>query len=220
MPVHIFLSYSHKSRKLAGELKGGLESFGFAVFLAHEDLKPSLPWRKEILKSLRQCDVFIPILTRGFMESDWTDQETGFALALKKKIIPVRVHDNPYGFIGAFQALKCNKNSPDTTCWEIAECLHEESRFAQAVKDGVIDMFLSGSDFREEVPFMMKKLVGFRPFSAAQLHRILEGSSRNHAIYGCRAAQTSMRTLVDDANGKVSRRTIRKYTQAVKSWPY
>jgi hypothetical protein len=215
VPVHIFLSYSHKSRKLAGELKEGLESFGFAVFLAHQDLKPSVPWRKEILQNLRQCDVFIPILTRGFMESDWTDQETGFALALKKKIIPVKVHDNPYGFIGAFQALKWNKSSPDVTVWEIAECLHEESRFAQAVKDGVIEVFLSGSDF-DEVASTVKKLLWFRPFSAEQLHRIIEGSTSNQGIYGCHAAQTPMTTLIEDANGKVSRRAIRKYREAVK----
>jgi nucleoside 2-deoxyribosyltransferase len=212
--VRIFLSYSHKSRRLAGELKDGLESFGFSVFLAHEDLKPSVPWRKEILKNLRQCDVFIPILTRGFTESDWTDQETGFALALKKKIIPVRVHDNPYGFIGAFQALKLNKNSPDTTCWEIAECLHEESRFAQAVKDGAIDMFVSSSDFNE-VASRVKKLLRFRPFSGEQLQR-----TSNNGIYGCHAAQTPMRTLLEDAKGKVSRRAIRNYLDAVKSWPY
>lgn len=219
MPVHIFLSYSHKSRRLAGELKDCLESFGFTVFLAHEDLKPSVPWRKEILKNLRQCDVFIPIVTRGFMESDWTDQETGFALALKKKIIPVRVHDNPYGFIGAFQALKLKKGSSNETCWEIAECLHEESRFAQAVKDGAIDVFLSRSDFNE-VASTVKKLLRLRPFSAEQLYRIIEGSAGNQGIYGCRGARTPMKTLLEDANGKVSRRAIRKYLQAVKSWPY
>jgi len=219
VPVHIFLSYSHKSKKLAGELKDCLQSFGFTVFLAHEDLKPSVPWRREILKNLRKCEVFISVLTKGFMESDWTDQETGFALALKKKIIPVKVHDNPYGFIGAFQALKWNKSSPDVTGWEIAECLHEESRFAQVVKDGVIDVFLSGSDFKE-VASTIKKLLRFRPFSAEQLHRIIEGSASNHGIYGCHAAQTPMKTLIEDANGKVSRRIIRKYFEAVKSWPY
>jgi TIR domain len=217
--VHIFLSYSHKSRRLAGELKEGLESFGFAVFLAHEDLKPSVPWRREILRNLRQCDVFIPILTRGFMESEWTDQETGIALALKKKIIALKVHENPYGFIGAFQALKWNKASPDAICWEITECLHEESRFAQGVKDGVIEVFLSGTDF-DEVASTVKKLLRFRPFSAKQLHRIIEGSTSNHGIYGCHAARTPMKTLLEDANGKVSRRTIRKYQQAVKSWRY
>lgn len=191
MPVHIFLSYSHKSRKLAGELKDCLESFGFTVFLAHEDLKPSVPWRKEILRNLRQCDVFVPVLTRGFMQSDWTDQETGFALALKKKIIPVRVHDNPYGFIGAFQALKLKRGSPHETCWEIAECLHEESGFAQAVKDGAITVFLSGTDFREEVPFTVKKLLGFRPFTTAQLHRIIEGSSKNRNLRMPRGADAN-----------------------------
>ncbi len=85
MPIRVFLSYSHKSKKLAHELKEGLESFEFSAFLAHEDISPSASWRKEIRKSLRDCRVFIPILTKSFVESDWTDQETGIALALKKR---------------------------------------------------------------------------------------------------------------------------------------
>jgi len=95
VPIQIFLSYSHKSKKLAHELEEGLESFEFSVFLAHEDISPSKPWRKEIRKNLRDCQVFVPILTKGFEESDWTDQETGIALARKKKIIPLKVNRNP-----------------------------------------------------------------------------------------------------------------------------
>ncbi len=153
------------------------------------------------------------------MDSDWTDQETGFALALKKKMIPLTVHQHPYGFVGAFQALKWNKASPDATCWQIVECLHEESRFAQAAKDGAIDVFLSGSDFNK-VASTVKKLLRFRPFSVEQLRRIIEGSTGNQGIYGCHAAQPLMKTLIEDADGKVSRRIIREYRQAVKSWPF
>ncbi|HXX17945.1 MAG TPA: toll/interleukin-1 receptor domain-containing protein [Candidatus Acidoferrum sp.] len=218
MPLHIFLSYSHKSRKLAGQLKAGLEHFDFTVFLAHEDIKPSAHWRTEIRKNLRDCDVFIPLLTRGFSESDWTDQETGIALALKKKIIPIKVHQNPHGFIEAVQALKWNKESPYITSWEVTDCLRTDEKFAQAARNGAISAFLSANDFRKEVPYAVSKLLRFRPFSVSQLHRIVEGSSRSHAIFGCWAARTPMETLIRDAKGKVSQRVIRRYREAVESW--
>lgn len=218
MPIQIFLSYSHKAKKLAGELKEGFEYFDFSVFLAHEDIEPSAQWRAEIRKNLRDCDVFIPLLTKTFPESDWTDQETGIALALKKKIIPVKVHQNPHGFIGAVQAMKWNKESSYITCWEVADCLRTDDRFVQSAREGAISAFLSANDFKKEVPYAVSKLLRFRPFSAPQLHRIIEGSSRNQGIYGCWAARTPMETLIKDAKAKVSHRVIRKYREAVESW--
>lgn len=66
----------------------------------------------------------------------------------------------------------------------------------------------------------VKKLLRLRPFSAEQLYRIIGGSAGNQGIYGCRGSRTPMKTLLEDANNKVSHRAIRKYLQAVKSWPY
>lgn len=62
-----------------------------------------------------------------------------------------------------------------------------------------------------EVPIAARALLGFRPFSGKQLHRIIDDSSSRHAIYGCFAAQHSMRELIEDAEGKVSKRVIRRY---------
>src|SRR5260370_2402835 len=218
MPILIFLSYSHKSKKLAGELKQGLQSFDFGVFMAHEDIKPSAQWRKEISKNLSECHVFIPVLTRGFLESDWTDQETGIALALKKKIIPVRVHQNPHGFIDTIQAMKWKKESSYITCWEIADCLRTDELFTKSVREGAISAFLLANDFKKEVPYAIEKLLRFRPFSTAQLHKIIEASSRNQGIYGCWPRRTPMKTLIKDAEGKVRQCVIRKYRHAVQSW--
>jgi hypothetical protein len=69
-------------------VKGFLSTFGMDVFLAHDDLQPSAEWQKEIVQALRKCDVFIPLLTRSFHSSLWTDQETGIAIARKKLILP------------------------------------------------------------------------------------------------------------------------------------
>lgn len=218
--LNIFLSYSHKAKKLAGGLKAGLEEFGFGAFLAHEDVRPPARWRTEIRKALRECDIFIPLLTKAFSESDWTDQETGFALALGKAIIPVKIHhdENPHGFIDHIQALKWNKESSYASAWDVAACIGENEKFRAVARDGAIQAFLAANDFKTEVPIAARSLLGFRPFSAKQLHRIIDESSGRHAIYGCFAAQDSMQELIEDAEGKVSKHVIRRYRERVRKW--
>ena len=108
--LHVFISYSSVDKVYAGELKDYLKGYGLSVFLAHEDIRPTLDWQKEILKNLRSCDVFVAIYSPNFSQSEWTDQETGIAFGLDKFIIPVRMGEDPYGFIGRFQG--CKSDSP------------------------------------------------------------------------------------------------------------
>ncbi len=110
-PLKVFLSYSSKDSRLSGQLKEILENIGFDVFLAHDDIHPSEKWQKRILQELRKTDIFIPVLTRNFRHSLWTDQESGIAFENSRaKILPFRIHLNPYGFLAKFQALKVTKS--------------------------------------------------------------------------------------------------------------
>jgi hypothetical protein len=61
-------------------------------------------------------DGFVAIMTDGFHDSFWTDQEVGFALACGVPVIALRMGKDPYGFLGKFQAL--------STSWDdAAECI-------------------------------------------------------------------------------------------------
>lgn len=63
----LFISYSYKDKKLAGELKEALgEEYGFQVFLAHETISVSTKWEKEIMRNLRNCDALVALLTKSF----------------------------------------------------------------------------------------------------------------------------------------------------------
>ena len=50
-------------------------------------------------------DGFVALMTEDFHDSNWTDQEVGYAVARGVPIIAVRLGKDPYGFIGKFQAL-------------------------------------------------------------------------------------------------------------------
>lgn len=103
--LKLFLSHIADHRGAVGELKTELASLGVAAFVAHQDITPSLEWQAEIEKALSSMDAMVAVLTHGFPESNWTDQEIGWALARGIVLIPVRIDVTPYGFMGRHQAL-------------------------------------------------------------------------------------------------------------------
>ncbi len=216
--IKVFLSYHHNARKTASRVKGFLSAFGLDVFLAHEDLEPSVEWQKEILQALRKCDVFIPLLTRSFHSSPWTDQETGIAVARRKLILPVKFSVVPYGFIGKFQALKARKDL-DETCWVIALNLASKPVFRETITEAVITAFLESGTF-EESARRAKVLPKFEPFSVAHLNRIVEGGAKNSQIYGGRVARDCVRKLIAEGGPKIRGELVRRFEKRVKSWPY
>ncbi len=106
--ISVFISYASQEKHIAGSFASCLKKYcGFQTFLAHEDIRPSAEWEFEIHKALRDTDFFIPLISEAFKASDFTDQETGIAISLDAKIIPVKLERvNPYGFINKYQALQ------------------------------------------------------------------------------------------------------------------
>ena len=139
----MFLSHKQEDVKIAEEFKDCLELFGAQAFIAHRDIAPSAEGRRTMRRHLEElCNVFVPILTRRFRESDWTDQETGIAIARSLIIAPVRVDIDPYGFIDDRQAIRLSHSSPDSaysTCLGLLKGIAKEyPRFREAVKRWLI----------------------------------------------------------------------------------
>jgi hypothetical protein len=106
----LFLSHKAQVKKQTASLKERLSLFGIAAFVAHEDIQPTRAWQNEIENALHSMDAFAALMTDDFHDSDWTDQEVGFALARGVPVIAVHLGLNPYGFIGKFQALRTDWN--------------------------------------------------------------------------------------------------------------
>lgn len=112
--INAFIGHSARQKVLAGRFKVCLVNYcGYDSFLAHEDIPGSALWEEEIIKGIENADFFIPLLSEEFKSSNFTDQEIGIAVALKKKIIPIMLDDiNPYGFINKYQGLQYKPPSP------------------------------------------------------------------------------------------------------------
>jgi hypothetical protein len=104
----LFISHLASDKVSAQKLKDRLEKYGISGFVAHSDIEPTKNWQNEIEVALRTCDSLVALMIIDFHQSNWTDQEIGFALGRDLLIIPVRMGQDPYGFIGKFQAIAFN----------------------------------------------------------------------------------------------------------------
>ena len=104
----IFLSHRSEVKVETAELKERLGIFGVTSFVAHEDIHATQAWQDEIENALASMDGFVALMTADFHESEWTDQEVGYAVARGVPIIAAKLGRDPYGFIGKFQAMRTN----------------------------------------------------------------------------------------------------------------
>ncbi len=180
--LRAFISYAHQDRVAAGNLKIALENFDIETFLAHDDINPSEEWQQVILKSLSGCDIFLPLLTDNFADSNWTDQETGHALAHGKLIIPLKCPNDPYGFISRFQAMRHDPAKPSRTAGRILDLLADKPEFEGAVKDCLVRGLTQSWSFdrSNELAGLLDRWNRFDP---EQANAIVAAASFNDQVY-------------------------------------
>lgn len=149
----VFLSHKSEVKDRCAILKERLRLFGVSAFLAHEDIHPTQKWQVEIENALASMDAMVALMTEGFHDSEWTDQEVGFAFGRGVPIIAVRLGQDPYGFLGKFQALSC---SWETAAKKIVKILIEYERMLDAYIKAIqeCDSFDRGNTLAEILPFI------------------------------------------------------------------
>jgi hypothetical protein len=182
--ARIFISHSHHDREIAGEIKKRLASYGASVFVAHDDIRPTQEWQDAIIDNLKTCDAFLALLTDRFGDSDWTDQETGIAVALDKVIIPIKIDLDPYGFIGKYQALRWSSDK-DESFKTLIRTLVEKNLINA---DNVIDGFTNSHSFRN-AEFNLDLVTAMPGFSKAQINKIASGAVLNNQIWNATGAK-------------------------------
>lgn len=179
-----FLSYSSKDRRLAGRVKKKLEFYGIEVFLAHEDITPSHQWLQEIIKNIKACDVFFPLLTKEFSKSNWTDQEAGMAAVLSKHMMPLSLGGvKPYGFLAGFQALKLNQRTLDKCSVDILMGLARQKKLKEKTQNSFVESLIRSRSF-DEAKERSELLDKLGPYKKEQVQRILKGYLENSQISG------------------------------------
>lgn len=195
--VKIFLSYSSKNKELAGNIKEWLSDFGFKVFLAHDDIEPSLQWQKVIIEKLKECHIFIPIMTPEFDISHWTDQESGIAFILDKVIIPISINGetNPHGFTAIYQALKMNPTHIATGCVRIVNILKNDSKFASFVIN-ILLKSLETSRTYATAEYYFSLISDFKFWNKELFNHLLKITIKNNQIHYAAGVRQTLPVMI------------------------
>ncbi|MBL8166277.1 MAG: SUMF1/EgtB/PvdO family nonheme iron enzyme [Anaerolineae bacterium] len=86
---HIFISYSHDNHEIASEIASQLTTRGFDVWIDHRRIDFGADWWKTIAQAIRDCSVFVIIMSPESDKSEWVQRELALADALKKPLMPI-----------------------------------------------------------------------------------------------------------------------------------
>lgn len=194
--IRIFLSYSTLNKIGAGKIKTWLSNMGFNVFLAHEDIEPSLEWQTVIIQNLESCHIFIPIITKEFVQSKWTDQESGIAFTRKKLIIPISVDgNNPHGFIGIYQGLPMDREYMEKAFVKIVKAIIKNKKYASVVIDLLINSLGSSRTFASS-EWKTSIISEYESFTKEQFDLLLKTSAENSQIYIAAGSRIDLSNLI------------------------
>jgi len=189
--IRLFLSYSHTDNSLVGEIKITLENYGLEVFIAHEDIEPSLEWQEVILQELGGTDIFIPIISENFHKSKWTDQESGIAVEKDKFIIPVSIDGyTPYGFLGKYQACKLKTHSSSEladSVSNIVRAIASRKTFSNNIAELVIKKLQTVATFDNAARLL--SVLDVISLSSEQANTVIKFASGNNQIFESRNAR-------------------------------
>jgi hypothetical protein len=119
----IFISYSTSDEKAAQFIHRNLVAEGISAFLASTSLQPGQQWSPEVLQALRNSECVLFLASRAACSSPWVQQELGFAIGAKKKLIPIIWNIKPTelpGWVAGYQALDLANHSAEQVQAEVA----------------------------------------------------------------------------------------------------
>jgi len=206
-PTKIFVSHSHHEREIAGAIKDELNRFGGLAFVAHEDINPTEEWKSALLRNLRECDVFLALLSGNFASSEWTDQESGIAVALGKVIVPVKVNLDPYGFIGKYQALRWDFEEPKLSLGKLVKVLFEKK---QLTVEGLIRGFAESYSY-DDAGLNAELLGSGISFSKTQIDEVVKASMLNSQIFASFSAKPLLDKLFSAYSDMIKPELMKKW---------
>ena len=184
--IRLFVSHRDGHKKKAKELSEALEGYGISAFLAHDGIEPTATWQNEILKGLETMEVMLVFVTDDLHESEWTNQEIGFALGRGVPILSLKLEDaDPKGFIGSEQALRGDLQDPAASAQEICKLLAKKLKNKHRLQNALIAAFVESPSYAEtKRRFDVADEIVER-LSEEELKLIIDGFRRNSQLHDC-----------------------------------
>jgi signal peptidase I len=89
--LKLFISYSHSDGPdVATKMREYFKKLRHTVFVSNLDIRVGDNWKKSINSAISTCNIFVVIITRGALNSNYVGYEIKRAVSLRKRIIPCR----------------------------------------------------------------------------------------------------------------------------------
>ena len=112
--LQAFLSYADNDKNDACVVKEGLEKLGIELFVSHDDMLAGQDWAKYITQTIDCSECFIQLISKNYHVANYTEQEAGMALALRKKIFPITFDKtDPIGFTSKNHCARLDRVNTD-----------------------------------------------------------------------------------------------------------
>lgn len=203
-PVAVFISHRHEDAVFASEVRRHLEEcWGIDAFVAHNDINPSRVWRNTIRSALASCHFMVAILHEKFHDSQWCDQEVGWAMGRGIPIMPVRLGPAPHrrdGFLEEYQDCVVNLTKQKPESWLSQRIFHtvlHDPKTHQVGVRALAEAFVKSGSFAQ-TDLLWELIEAVPQWEPAQLRRLEYAVETNSQIYNCRTKRRAVTELVKD----------------------
>jgi hypothetical protein len=178
----LFISHIAKQKLSAHELKSAMAFYGVDAFVAHQDIKSGKEWQQVIEAALHSCHALVALLHEGFKESNWCEQEVGFALGRGVPVVPMKIELDPYGFLGSVQAVIPGKRELKDVARELLDIFLGDKRTSEAIVEAIVRRLVESESFEQSNG--LAKLLADEPgrVSADQLKRLRQAQKENFQV--------------------------------------
>ena len=176
-----FISYSTKDKVAAAAVKAALGTVGIDCFMAHDDLLVSEEWRERILEEIAACDLFVPLLSQYFKDSEWAPQEAG-AISMRPSVpvVPLSLDGTvPFGFLAKFQGTRVPGSGvdPNTILVPLAR------RYPRVAMPAMISQVRSAGSFRSAEAAMRPLVPYFDTLTLPEVRALVKASTENGQVW-------------------------------------
>lgn len=191
----LFLSHKSEYKKETAVLRDALLNYGASSFVAHLDIEPTREWQDEIERALFSMETLVALLTPGFSESRWTDQEIGVAIGRRVPVISVRLGCDPYGFIGKYQGVAVKGKLVPALAGDLINLILADPQTRQRLYEAMVCRLERSSSFKQSND-VMQYLKNMEEASPEILERLEAAPQRNSQVREAHAVKSDLPTLL------------------------
>lgn len=184
--LRLFVTHLAAHRAYAAQLQEALLRYGISSFVAHNDIEPTQEWQTQIETALATSEALAALLHPNFHQSNWVDQEIGFAMGRGLPVFSVRFGNDPYGFIGRFQAFNGQGKTAEALAAELFDAYRKNKQTQRRMAEVLIGRFEESGSFADAKSWMnyLEELEIWEPSFSTRIGAAAKGNSQVREAWG------------------------------------